>query len=86
MRYLKPPPLELFDLDQEFASKECRLAQLTNKCTSKEDVLFFVETCANIFKVPAGPEATNQNEERGKRILHHMLTTIAKYRMSSNEI
>lgn len=29
---IEPPWLELFDLDDEFADKEIKLAYLTNKC------------------------------------------------------
>lgn len=29
---LEPPRLELFDLDDEFADREIKLAYLTNKC------------------------------------------------------
>ncbi|KAI9138292.1 hypothetical protein BKA69DRAFT_788310 [Paraphysoderma sedebokerense] len=32
LREIPPPPLELFDLDECFASERVKLAQLTNKC------------------------------------------------------
>merc|ERR1712080_698699 len=34
-RDLKPPPLELFDLDEAFSSEWARLAQLTSKCSDE---------------------------------------------------
>ena len=33
MKDIPPPPLELFDLDEQFADEAVRLAQLTNKCS-----------------------------------------------------
>lgn len=38
MLELSSPPLDLFDLDDEFAEPKVRLAQLTNKCTSEESM------------------------------------------------
>jgi len=35
LKDLPPPALDLFDLDENFASEKVRLAQLTNKCKSK---------------------------------------------------
>ncbi len=35
-----PPPLELFDLDEQFASEKNRLAHLTNICT---EIFVFLE-------------------------------------------
>lgn len=34
LQEIAPPPLEFFDMDEEFASEKTRLAQLANKCTS----------------------------------------------------
>ena len=36
LRELPPVKLDLFDLDEQFASEKTRLAQLTNKCTDKD--------------------------------------------------
>lgn len=44
-----PPPLDQFDLDEEFSSERLRLAQLTNKCASStEDDL----KCVSLFPRP----------------------------------
>ncbi len=39
-RELPNPKLELYDLDDAFSSEKARLAQVTNKCTDDDLVLF----------------------------------------------
>ncbi|VDL99822.1 unnamed protein product [Schistocephalus solidus] len=55
-RELGPPPLELFDLDEQFSTEKARLAQETNKCT-EEDLEYFISNCGEICglsqKIPA---------------------------------
>jgi intraflagellar transport protein 52 len=50
MREPLPPALELFDLDEHFASEKARLAQLTNKC-GDEDLEYYVRECGHILGV-----------------------------------
>jgi len=50
MREPLPPSLELFDLDEHFASEKARLAQLTNKC-GDEDLEYYVRECGHILGV-----------------------------------
>ena len=45
-----PPALDLFDLDEQFASERARLAQLTNKC-GDGDLEYFVKECGLICGV-----------------------------------
>jgi intraflagellar transport protein 52 len=45
-----PPALELFDLDEHFASERARLAQLAHKC-SDEDIDYFVKEAGNILGI-----------------------------------
>lgn len=47
LREPPPPPLELFDLDEQFASERVRLAQLANKC-GPEDLDYFVRECGMV--------------------------------------
>jgi hypothetical protein len=53
LRELPPPALDQFDLDEHFASPKKRLAQLTNKCTGRDDLDYFVETAGEILGVTA---------------------------------
>jgi len=47
---LPPPAMDLFDLDDQFASEKIKMAQLTNKCTD-EDVEYYVRECGDILGV-----------------------------------
>jgi len=80
MIQLHSPPLELFDLDEEFASIDQRLAQLTNKCSSQADLKYFVESCGDIMNV--GPKQVTMEKNRPKQILHRMLNEIMNFKMS----
>lgn len=42
---LNPPRLELFDLDDEFADQNTKIAQLTNKSTNN-DLDYYIKECA----------------------------------------
>jgi intraflagellar transport protein 52 len=45
------PPLELFDLDEHFAPRTAKLSQVASKCTSEEDVEYFIRECGNILGI-----------------------------------
>ena len=50
LRDIKPPALDLFDLEEHFASKTERLEQLANKCSSgDEDLIYFMKESINIL-------------------------------------
>merc|ERR1712225_208341 len=50
LREPPPPALDLFDLDEQFASERVRLAQLTNKCVV-DDLDFYVRQAGDILGV-----------------------------------
>mmetsp|Transcript_55000 Transcript_55000/g.128631 ORF Transcript_55000/g.128631 Transcript_55000/m.128631 type:complete len:445 (-) Transcript_55000:61-1395(-) len=50
LREPPPPALDLFDLDEQFASEHVRLAQLTNKC-SDEDLDYYIRQAGEILGV-----------------------------------
>lgn len=73
MPYLRepaPPALDLFDLDQEFATEKLRIDQLTNKCTDK-DLEYFVKEAGEILGV-------NSQLVEGKQSAKHVLEFIFK--------
>jgi len=83
MRELPPPALDLFDLDEQFASDKARLAQLANKCSgggggeSGDDVEYFCKEAGLICGItPKLPEAART----AKHILEHLLRTIVQVR------
>merc|ERR1719188_1621208 len=43
-----PPALDLFDLDEQFASDKARLAQLTNKCAD-EDLDYYIQEAGGVL-------------------------------------
>ncbi|CAH8593501.1 unnamed protein product [Schistosoma turkestanicum] len=45
-----PPPLELFDLDEQFSTPKARLAQVTNKC-NEDDLEYYIRECGDILGV-----------------------------------
>ena len=47
---LQPPSLDLFDLDEQFASEKIKMAQLTNKCAD-EDIEYYIRECGDILGV-----------------------------------
>jgi len=76
-RELPPPPLELFDLDEEFASSKIRLAQVTNKC-SDEDLGFYIQSLGTILNMHLKEEQKNEP----KLILHLMLSERSEFKQS----
>lgn len=46
-----PPKLDLFDLDEHFASDRVRLAQLTNKCKDPDNLEFYIRQAAEVLGV-----------------------------------
>ena len=95
MRELPPPALDLFDLDQEFATEKSRMAQLANKCTSESDLDYFVRESGNILGVldsmekeregggketRTGQFAIGKHELTSKQILFHALKKLVHFK------
>jgi intraflagellar transport protein 52 len=80
-RELPPPPLELYELDEAFASEKIRLAQLTNKCTDN-DLAFYIQSVATILNVPVNPDQKNDP----KAILFSILSELATFKKSDHNL
>lgn len=65
-----PPALELFDLDENFASEHNRLAYLTNKCSGDADLEYYILEAGHILglRMPDGAGARAVLGEVFKRI------------------
>lgn len=77
-----PPPLELFDLDEQFASERIRLAQLANKYNDDE-LVYFIRECGDILGVTQQLEKLRfgyGDESDAKTILHKVLTDIVNFK------
>jgi intraflagellar transport protein 52 len=78
LKELPPPKLDLYDLDEQFASEKIRLAQLTNKCND-EDIEYYVKQCGDVMGV------SNQcnDSSNPKEILHFVFMELVKYKSST---
>jgi len=77
-----PPALELFDLDEQFASEKIRLAQLANKYNDDE-LVYFIRECGDILGVTQQLEKLRfgyGDESDAKTILHKVLVDIVNFK------
>lgn len=76
------PALDLYDLDDEFASERIRLAQLTNKCTHA-DLEYYINEATNIVTAGMGDEVPQRHgtaESQAKQALHFLMTKLASWK------
>ena len=71
LKELPAPPLEKFDLDEEFADNEVRLAQLTNTCTD-DDCEYFIQEAGSLTSLVDETEGNLDCKE----ILHRLFQTV----------
>ena len=78
------PALELFDLDQELAPEQTRLAQLTNKCNTK-NLEYYIQECGRILNIDTkmNNASLNNNSEitSASGILYTIARDLAAYKM-----
>lgn len=77
VRELPAPSLELFDLDDEFASEASRLAQLANKCAAPADLPFFVSQAGRVLGVQKDGEPDDANP---KVVLERIMRALVEYK------
>jgi len=70
LREPPPPALDLYDLDEQFASEKVRLAHLTNKCND-EDLEYFIREAGDLLGV-------TQQLKPEQRDARHVLSSIFK--------
>mmetsp|Transcript_45851 Transcript_45851/g.103839 ORF Transcript_45851/g.103839 Transcript_45851/m.103839 type:complete len:461 (+) Transcript_45851:52-1434(+) len=80
MREPPPPALDLFDLDEQFASERIRLAQLTNKCTD-EDLDYYVREAGEIL----GVTAKLQGDRSAKATLEYIFHQLVNFKKLNQE-
>ncbi|KAJ3041030.1 Intraflagellar transport protein 52 [Rhizophlyctis rosea] len=76
LRDLPPPSLDLFDLDEHFASERVRLAQVTNKCTD-DDLEYYVRECGEILGVTDRLDADKRD---ARHIVDHVFRSIVQWK------
>nr|AAL61822.1 raft-like protein [Tetrahymena thermophila] len=79
LKELAPPSLELFDLDDEFASEKVRLAQLTNKCNNSE-LDYYIKESGDIL----GVTDKVKNKHDAKAILRYVLEELINFKKLNN--
>jgi len=79
-RDMAPPALDLFDLDEHFASEEVRLAHLTNRC-KPTDIEYFVQKAGSIAGI--NPRLKKEIRNNPKYILEFMFRQIVQFKKSS---
>lgn len=72
---LEPPQVQLFDLDDEFANQETKLAQLTNKSSNK-DLEFYISEAGNILGLK-----DKVNTQNPKEVLLYVMNSIMRFKM-----
>ncbi|CAB61026.2 Intraflagellar transport protein 52 C-terminal domain-containing protein [Caenorhabditis elegans] len=75
---LPMPPLELFDLDEQFSSPEIQLSQLANR-SEEEDLIFFIEKAGEITGISA--ELT-RSERTPKKIIELAVSKLMLFKRS----
>ena len=81
-----PPALELFDLDETFASPQSCLAQLAHKCSegSQEDVACFIIESARILGIRECQGAQVTSKTSAKALLAEIFARTIDYKMSTS--
>uniref|UniRef100_A0A914H4Z0 Uncharacterized protein n=1 Tax=Globodera rostochiensis TaxID=31243 RepID=A0A914H4Z0_GLORO len=83
-RELAPPQLELFDLDDAFATHEIQLAQLTNRCAENELDLYIREA-GEILDINKTLLRSDQQEKKvySKQVLEYVIRHIVEWKKST---
>mmetsp|Transcript_5101 Transcript_5101/g.5045 ORF Transcript_5101/g.5045 Transcript_5101/m.5045 type:complete len:117 (+) Transcript_5101:982-1332(+) len=77
-----PPALDMFDLDEEFASEVVKLAQLTNKYSDR-DIEYYIRECGDLLGITQQIERLKfgyGDENDAKAILHRILVEVVQYK------
>jgi intraflagellar transport protein 52 len=73
---LAPPALDLFDLDEHFATERTKLTQLTNKCTD-DDLEYYIRECGSILGIM---DKLDPEKHDAKNILDYVFKSIANWK------
>ncbi|KAL3118546.1 hypothetical protein niasHT_000311 [Heterodera trifolii] len=84
-RELAPPQLELFDLDDAFATHEIQLAQLTNRCAENELDLYIREAgeILDINKTLLRSERRTEGKITAKKVMEYVILHIVEWKKST---
>eukprot|EP01006_Ploeotia_vitrea_P035671 TRINITY_DN65922_c4_g1_i1.p1 TRINITY_DN65922_c4_g1~~TRINITY_DN65922_c4_g1_i1.p1 ORF type:complete len:475 (+),score=46.02 TRINITY_DN65922_c4_g1_i1:75-1499(+) len=77
-----PPALDLFDLDEHFASEKVRLAHLTNKCTN-DDLEYYI--CEGGEALGVTKKLKSEQQDDAKAILEYIFRQIVQFKKLNHE-
>eukprot|EP01006_Ploeotia_vitrea_P007846 TRINITY_DN18323_c0_g1_i1.p1 TRINITY_DN18323_c0_g1~~TRINITY_DN18323_c0_g1_i1.p1 ORF type:complete len:473 (+),score=50.19 TRINITY_DN18323_c0_g1_i1:69-1487(+) len=77
-----PPALDLFDLDEHFASEKLRLAHLTNKCTN-DDLEYYI--CEGGEALGVTKKLKTDQQDDAKAILEFIFKQIVQFKKLNHE-
>lgn len=78
------PELELYDLDNEFASIQSKLTKLANKCNNN-DIEYFIRECGLILGLNINGANKSDSSNICKTILHSAVSKIVNFKKINNE-
>jgi len=81
LREPPPPALDLYDLDDQFASERVRLAHLTNKCND-EDLEYYIKEAGDLLGVN---QQLRPEERDARHVLAHMFKQICAWKKLNTE-
>ncbi|KAL1529370.1 hypothetical protein AB1Y20_000322 [Prymnesium parvum] len=81
LREPPPPALDLYDLDDMFASEKVRLAHLTNKCNN-EDLEYFIKEAGDLLGVSQGLRPEHRD---ARHVLAHIFKQICAWKKLNTE-
>mmetsp|Transcript_56241 Transcript_56241/g.157805 ORF Transcript_56241/g.157805 Transcript_56241/m.157805 type:complete len:448 (-) Transcript_56241:59-1402(-) len=82
LREPPPPSLDLFDLDEQFASERVRLAQLTNKC-GDDDLDYYIRQAGEILGVTP---KLREGGKGAKHILEHIFKELVGFKKMNQDV
>ncbi|CAE7234509.1 Ift52, partial [Symbiodinium pilosum] len=85
LREPPPPSLDLFDLDEQFASERVRLAQLTNKCTD-DDLDFYIRQAGEILGVSQKLGDKRSSKDPAKKIVEYIFKELVGFKKMNQDM
>ena len=82
LREPPPPALDLFDLDEQFASEKVRLAHLTNKC-GDDDLEYYIREAGDVLGVKHQIKPEYRNSAR--HVLSYIFKQIVAWKKLNSE-
>jgi intraflagellar transport protein 52 len=80
-----PPPLELFDLDEAFASDHSKLAALAGKCSGEADIEYFVLEAGRLLGLRSAAEGAS-GTAAARTVLADVFSQVMQFKMAGGPV